>query len=219
MRSSISVTAAGLSIVTALLVPLAGEAQGPAVGSLSLLDPAGDLRDVATGEPLEGPAYIDLTGLDVSTDGGQLTVRFDVAEPVPEAPDPLFTTVDYVLNIDTDGDGFQNYHLQIGSEGGWRATLFDYDTVFETELGEATVTGQSLVAMVLLSELGFPPAMRFQGLMSAVDFADPVGDPFSFIEWEDRAPDGLDEWRALGESDSSIPSASGSPTASPLTGS
>jgi hypothetical protein len=219
MRSSISVTAVGLSIATALLVPLAGEAQGPAVGSLSLQDAAGDLSDVATGEPLEGPAYIDLTGLDVSADGGQLTVRFDVAEAVPEAPDPTYTTVDYVLNIDTDGDGFQNYHLQIGSEGGWQAALFDYDTVFETELGAATVTGQSLMAMVLLSELGFPPAMRFQGLMSAVEYADPVGDPFAFVEWEDRAPDGLDEWRALGESDPAPSSPEGSPPASPLVGS
>ena len=94
-----------------------------------------------------------------------------------QRPTRSITSVDYVLNIDTDGDGFQDYHVAVGSEGGWQATLFDYDTVFETELGEAVVADRSLGAIVLLSELGFPSEMRFQGLMSGLDVPDPVDDP------------------------------------------
>jgi len=203
MRRFGCMVAMGLSL--ALLLPSTGTAQEAASGSLALQDATGDLHDFATGEPFEGPGYMDLTGLDVSTDGGQLTVRFHVAEAVPEAPDPLYTTVDYILNIDTDGDGFQNYHIQIGSEDGWQARLFDHDTVFETELGEAVVVDDSLVAMVLLSELGSPTDMRFQGLMASLDFPDPTGDPLEFTEWEDLMPDGVGEWRAFGESDVPAP--------------
>ena len=216
-----SVVAIGTSLGLAILVSLRVAAQEPAVGSLALIDAAGDLVDVDTGEPIEGPGYMDLTGLEVSADGGQLAIRFDVADTVPAAPDPLHTSVDYVLNIDTDGDGFQDYHVAVGSEGGWQATLFDYDTVFETELGEAVVADRSLGAIVLLSELGFPSEMRFQGLMSGLDVPDPVDDPLTFTEWEDRAPDGFDEWRAFGESDApsgeEVAVPSGTPGASPGT--
>jgi len=203
MRRSGPVVAVGLSL--ALLTPPAGAAQDSASGSLVLQDLTGDLHDLATGEPLEGPGYMDLTGIDISADGGQLMARFEVAEVVPEAPDPQYTTVDYILNIDTDGDGFQNYHIQIGSEDGWQARLFDHDTVFETELGEAVVVDDSLVAMVLLSELGSPTDMRFQGLMASLDFPDPTGDPLEFTESEDLMPDGVGEWRAFGESDVPAP--------------
>jgi hypothetical protein len=213
MRRSGSPVAIGASLGLALGGAFAAAAQEPPTGSLVLIDGTGDLQDPATGELLDGPAYMDLAGLEVSADGGQLAVRFDVADVVPEAPDPLHTTVDFVLNIDTDADGFQDYHLAIGSEGGWRATLFDYDTVFETELGPALVSDGSLGVVVLLSELGFPSDMRFQGLMSGLDFPDPGGDPLTFTEWEDRVPDGLDEWRGLGESDALPEEASAVPGA------
>ena len=144
---------------------------------------------------------MDLTGLEVSVDGSQLAVRFDVGDGVPEALDPLHTTVDSSSTSTPTATASRTTTSQIDSQDGWQATLFDYDTVFETELGPALVGDGSLGVVVLLSELGFPSDMRFQGLMSGLDFPDPVDDPLIFTEWEDRVPDGLDEWRALGESD------------------
>jgi hypothetical protein len=201
MKRSGSLVAVAVALGLAAATAMAAAGQVPPTGSLVLVDAIGDLTDPATGEPLEGPAYMDLAGMEVSVDGSQLAVRFDVAEPVPEALDPLHTTVDLVLNIDTDGDGFQDYHLAIDSSDGWQAALFDHDTVFETELGPALVGDGSLGVVILLSELGFPSDMRFHGLVSGLDFPDPVEDPSTFTEWEDRVPDGLDEWRRLGESD------------------
>jgi hypothetical protein len=205
MRLPGSRGAIAVSLSLALGVATAAAAQDPPTGTLVLVDSAGDLADPATGEPLDGPAVMDLVGLEVMADGSQLAVRFQVAEMVVEAPDPVTTTVDLVLNIDTDGDGFQDFHVQVDSVDGWQATLFDYDTVFETELGPAIVVDDTLGAVILLSELGFPSTMRFQAFMSGLDFPDPVGDPTTFTEWEDRVPDGLEEWRAIGESDA-VPS-------------
>jgi hypothetical protein len=206
------VASLGLTLGTAT----AAAAQEPPTGSLVLVDALGDLQDPATREPLEGAAYMDLAGLEVLVDGSQLAVRFDLGDSVPEALDPLHTSVEFVLNIDTDGDGFQDYHLQIDSLDGWQASLFDYDTVFETELGPALVGDGSLGVVVLLSELGFPSDIRFQGLMSGLDFPDPVDDPLTFTEWEDRVPDGLEEWRALGESDT-VPGDGSAVPAAPAT--
>lgn len=190
-------TGAAAALWVALLVPLAATAQEPPTG-LVLTDAAGDLADLVTGDPIDGLGYTDITGLEVTVEGDQLSVRFDVAEVVPEAPDPLFTTVIYYLGIDTDGDDSEDYHLGVRSEEGWHATIFDYDAGLATQLGDAVVVAGSLTASTPVSSIGSPPEICFRALMQATDTPDPTGDPLTFTEWQDRVPDGEDEWVALG---------------------
>lgn len=205
--------AAALSL--ALLVPLDAAAQEPSAsllpvqepsasplptqeplrGSLVSQDPVDDPRDPGTGRLSRVPGYTDLSRLEVSVDGETLRVRFDVAEPVPEAPDPLDTTVGFYLNIDTDADGSRDYHVAISSEEGWHINVFDYDAAVATRIGDAEVSHKSLSASVTLSELPLTPEPRFQGLMQAVHSPAPE----VVIEWEDRVPDEEDAWLALAE--------------------
>lgn len=186
-------------------------AQPASDASLDLVDDAADLLDLSNGEPTEAASYMDIRRLAVTSDGRQLAVRFEVSGDVPEVVDPLYTVVEYVLYIDTDGDDFQNQHLAISSDGGWHVSAFDYDTVFLTPLGDASVVDGALEAVVLLSELGFPSDMRFQGAMTALDYPDPEGEPGTFSEYEDRVPDESSEWRSFGESDAALPQGSAAP--------
>ena len=216
MKATRSGIAFGLAF--ALLVPSGAAGQeassspdlldeDPAL-TLAITDSSGDLTDITTGEATDGPGYTDITGLDVSVEGDVLTVRFDVAEDVPEAPDPMFTTVLYYLMIDTDGDGFQNRHVVIRSEDGWNADVYDWDATEFAPMGDAVVVGGSLSASVPVSSLSLTPDARFHGLMQAMDSPDPVGDPLNVVEWEDRVPDREGRWLMLRDATPDVAKAS-----------
>ena len=196
MRAARSGIAIGLAL--ALLVPGAVVGQEAEGVALSLEDATGDLHDLSTGEPTDGPAYTDITGLEVSSEGNELTVRFDVAQPV-EAPDPRLTSVIYYLNIDTDGDGFQNRYVAIRSEDRWVVEVYDWDADQHTFIGDAVVADGSLSVSLPVSRAGLTPDARVHGLMQATNSPDPVDDPLNTIEWEDRVPDDEEAWLALGE--------------------
>ena len=196
-----------------LLVPLAVTAdESPRPSSprlptsLTWTDASGDLHDPTTGEPTDGPGYADIIGLDVSLDGDQLTVHFDVAEAVPEAPDPLHTTVTYRLDLDTDGDGSAEYLVQmLSGPDGWLATVYDIDRGLSTPAGDhgdaGSVVEGDLTAIASIAGLGTAADLRFQGLVFAGDtLPGQADDPLDPAAWLDRVPDAEDEWRALGES-------------------
>ena len=203
MKATRSGIAIGLAL--ALLVPgsvvgqEASPSDEPLTDSLVVQDATGDLYDGYTGEPTEGPAYTDITGLAVTVGAESLTVQYDVAATVPAAPDPAKMTVGYLLAIDTDGDNLPNYHIDIGSENGWRVNFATYDPPTGSLLDDAVVVDDSLTASVPLELLGSPSEMRFQAVMEALDTPDP-NDPLGYIAWGDRVPDGEDEWLAPGES-------------------
>ena len=155
---------------------------------------------------MDGPGHADIIGLDVSVDGDQLTVHFDVAEAVPETPDPLHTTVAYRLNLDTDGDGSADYMVQmLSGPDGWLKTVYDFDTGLSTPAGDhsdaAGVADGDLTATAWIAGLGTAAEVRFQGLVFARDtLPGQPDDPLDPAGWLDRVPDAEDEWRALGES-------------------
>jgi len=196
-----------------LLVPLAVTAQeSPSPSSLGLptfltwTDASGDLIDVRTGEPTDGPGYADIIGLDVSVDGDQLTVRFDVAEAVPETRDPVRTILAYRLSLDTDGDGSADYLVQILSGAdGWLKAVYDIDRGLSTPAGDhsdaAGVADGDLTASAWIPGLSTAADVRFQGLVIAQNtHPGQPDDPLDPAGWLDRVPDAEDEWRALGES-------------------
>jgi len=196
-----------------LLVPLAvtaEESPSPASpglpASLTWTDASGDLQDPTTGEPTDGPGYADIIGLDVSVDGDQLTVHFDVAEAVPEPLDSLRTTVAYRLDLDTDGDGSAEYLVQmLSGPDRWLTTIYDIDRGLSTPAGDHGDTGSvvegDLTAIASIAGLGTTANLRFQGLVFAGDtLPGRPGDRLDPAGWLDRVPDAEDEWRALGES-------------------
>ena len=99
MKATRSGIAIGLALV--LLVPtgVVGQEASPAAeaptGSLALEDASGDLYDTFTDEPIDGPAYADITAMDVMVDAQDLMVQFEVADTVPAMLDSTYTTVGY----------------------------------------------------------------------------------------------------------------------------
>lgn len=202
MRATRSGIVIGLAL--ALLVPMnvVGQESSPPAeaptGFLALEDASGDLYDTFTDEPIDGPAYADITAMDVMVDAQDLMVQFEVADTVPAMLDSTYTTVGYLLLIDTDGDGSPNYHVDIGSEGGWHINFVDYGAGPSTQLDDVTVVDNTLTATVPLTEFGTPSEMRFRGQMEGLDTPDPE-DPLGYVGWGDRVPDEEDAWLALGE--------------------
>lgn len=174
--------------------------------SLTWTDASGDLQDPTTGEPTDGPGYADIIALDVSLDGDQLTVHFDVAEAVPEPPDPQHTPVAYRLDLDTDGDGSAEYLVQmLSGPDGWLTTVYDIDRGLSRPARDHSDAGNDvegdLTAIASIAGLGTAADPSFQGLVFAGDtLPGQPDDPYDPAGWLDRVPDAEDEWRSLGES-------------------
>ena len=171
------------------------------------------LTDAAGDVPVSTPDYLDITEMRVSFDDDALTVRFEVAGDVPEAPE-VSEEGGLVLHLGRDGGDASvdppEYWVDIYPEaGGWKATFLQWRRKWHTEV-DLDVEGNSLTATMPLSML-VPTDVLDEPDVQADMLVHGIGGYRLFAD-ADHVPDGTDAWVPLGASeevvvDESSPSA------------
>lgn len=180
-------------VMTILALPALAQEE-PREG-VSIPDVSGDLLDYYTYEPFEGegPAYMDLLSVELSVDGDELVVTFELDGAVPVDP---ITTV-YILNVDRDEDMDPESSVVFGlGRGGPDGVLWDNASGEPVLLDAPVVTESAITGRVPLEAFGPFEGATASAEVSAEWLTDP-DDIFSGVFVADPAP-GLDEaWPEL----------------------
>jgi hypothetical protein len=183
-----------------------------------LADPAGDITNAVTGEPVDGPGYADIVTLDAGVDKDReiLLFFFETAESVVD----MFGTeaiVDYSVLLDTDADGQADFTVDIKKDIdtiGWSASLTDVanGTTDGGEVSARVGIPVDAVLSVPLERLGSPRDVQVQAVLRSSWPTEGTADPASVVEGQDFVPDDIDEWLVvLSPPDSSAEAASPTP--------
>lgn len=163
-------------------------------GAGQAMDPTGDLVD-ESGQPTDGPDYVDLIALAATTDGTQLNLRIGLAGTPPEA-NPIQEEVVIGCYVDTNADGDPEYSLivsNIAARGPYSASLVDLnsgDTLAGPDFpGTAAVNGNIVTLLVPLSNLGGQVGLQVAAYTQWTYFPDPVNQPNASQQAADGVPE------------------------------
>ncbi len=139
----------------------AAMATGSRSTSVLVLDDVGDLVN-GEDEPVAGPAYIDVTGVDarVLSGGLQISIGLAGAMPVtlPFDDEPLSYTV-VIKTTDAPDDVGYWWSYENRADGSFSSSVTTFDPTGTTP-GNMVSAGQTLVGLLPLEDLGDPTTIR-----------------------------------------------------------
>lgn len=175
MLSALVVGACYGSPQTTTIISTIGEQQTARLpASATLADPKNDLVD-GNGKKAKRQPMIDITALDATSDGSKLHAVLTVAGDVPAKLPATLQEVSYLIVIEADQSGDEDYNVLIGNteKGGWSASLVDQG-VGESYAGELfpgafSITGNRITVSVPLTSLGSPTQLRISAITQVAD--------------------------------------------------
>ena len=135
--------------------------RGPATGT----DKEGDLRK-PSGKRANGPGYVDVLEIEAGVTDGQLSFVLTMAANVPESMPSTVAEINYLVVIDSIGDGDWDYWISLTNleNGAWTPTLTDWivghDYAGPAFPGSVIVKGDSILGGVPITALGNADHLR-----------------------------------------------------------
>lgn len=156
--------------------------------SVIVADRADDLVDQDE-RHARGPRYVDIRRLQAEVSGDDLTFVLTVAADLPEGQSALVELLNYVVVLETTGDGDWDFWITYENResGSWSPSMTDWGesmSYFDERFPGAVVhADDGVIGRIPLDRLGDPGAIN---ICAVTQRASPDGD----VTAEDNTPDG-----------------------------